>query len=114
MRSAHANKESEGLAKSIADKTGVDPSVLSVSSKDPVVNRVLRDEALRDFLAALDDALAGESQGLESVDGIGEELAEKLKEAGFHTVDDLKNASEEDLIAVDGVGKSKAAKLKAL
>jgi predicted flap endonuclease-1-like 5' DNA nuclease len=72
--------------------------------------------AWRDFLKELDASLGSGPAvtDLESVDGVGEELAEKLKEAGFHTVDDLKNAREEDLIAVDGVGKSKAAKLKDL
>lgn len=65
-------------------------------------------------LGAMNTEVETAPVSLRDVDGVGEELAEKLKEAGFHTVEDLKNANEEDLIAVDGVGKSKAAKLKAL
>lgn len=49
---------------------------------------------------------------LEEVEGIGEDLAEKLREAGIYTVDDLARASEEDLVAIDGVGPAKARKLK--
>lgn len=116
QKQREANEEASELATSIANKTGVSPDILNAYHQEPAMNAMYQAEALRDFLKELDASLGSgpAATDLESVDGIGEELAGKLKEAGFHTVDDLKNANEEDLIAVDGVGKSKAAKLKDL
>lgn len=43
--------------------------------------------------------------------GVGEKLAEKLKEAGYNSMADLAEASTEDLTQIEGIGEKKAAKL---
>jgi len=43
--------------------------------------------------------------------GVGEKLAEKLKEAGYNSLADLAEASTEDLTQIEGIGEKKAAKL---
>lgn len=42
--------------------------------------------------------------GLESVDGIGPELAEKLKTGGIGFVEQLNATSDADLLKIDGIG----------
>jgi|Deesub1362A_J573_1020465.scaffolds.fasta_scaffold00258_34 large subunit ribosomal protein L32e len=49
---------------------------------------------------------------LTDIKGVGKKTAEKLVEAGFTTVDDLKKASVEDLVAVEGIGEKLAHKIK--
>lgn len=53
------------------------------------------------------------SNSLEDVDGVGPELAENLKEAGYQTPEDLKTASDEDLLDVDGLGQAKLKQIRA-
>ena len=50
---------------------------------------------------------------LSDVSGVGEGKAEALREAGFETVEDLRNAEQSDLTAVEGVGNALAARIKA-
>lgn len=55
---------------------------------------------------------AAESSTLEDIDGIGPDLAEKLKEAGYHSPDDLRSASDEELLAIDGLGNAKLKQIR--
>ena len=51
-------------------------------------------------------------QTLDSIEGIGPKTAEALIEAGFKTLDDLKNATDEQLLAIKGVGKKAVEKIR--
>lgn len=105
------------LASSIGEKLGIADAEEKVEGqyhRDPQLKQLYQDEALRELLRGIEAALnvqEGEPAGLEGVEGIGDDLAESLKEAGLYTVDDLKEAGDETLLAVDGIGK---AKLKAI
>lgn len=57
------------------------------------------------------EAPSGSASGLESLEGVGPKTAKALEEAGFKTVEDLKNATEEQLLSVKGVGKKTAEKI---
>lgn len=54
----------------------------------------------------------GDGRDLTDVDGIGPSTAESLRETGFESVDDLRDASRDDLVAVDGIGPAKADQIK--
>jgi len=53
------------------------------------------------------------AEELTDVEGVGETKAEALREAGFTSVTDLRNATQSQLSDVDGVGKALAARMKA-
>ena len=50
---------------------------------------------------------------LAAIDGVGEEKADDLREAGYETIDDLRDADQDDLATVDGIGNALAARIKA-
>lgn len=50
---------------------------------------------------------------LEDIGGIGPSKAEALREAGFDSVEDVRNADEDDLEAIDSIGNALAARVKA-
>jgi len=50
---------------------------------------------------------------LEEISGVGPSKAETLREAGYGSVTDLKEASQDELAEVDGVGMALAARIKA-
>ena len=50
---------------------------------------------------------------LAAIDGVGEEKADDLREAGYGTIDDLRDADQDDLATVDGIGNALAARIKA-
>ncbi|ACV12476.1 Ribosomal protein L32e [Halorhabdus utahensis DSM 12940] len=50
---------------------------------------------------------------LTDVSGIGEETAGALRESGFETIDDLREADEDALTEVTGIGNALAARIKA-
>ena len=50
--------------------------------------------------------------GLTDIGGVGEDTAGSLREAGYETIEDLREASQDDLAAVDGVGTALAARVK--
>ncbi len=54
---------------------------------------------------------SSESASIESIEGIGPKTAQALREAGYTTLADLRNANEEALLAVKGVGKKTAEKI---
>lgn len=52
-----------------------------------------------------------EEPGLEALDGVGEELAETLREHGFEDVAALRDADVEALTAVPGIGEKLAKRI---
>lgn len=57
--------------------------------------------------------MASNERELTAVDGVGEETAEDLREAGFETIEDLREADQDELADVEGVGNALAARIKA-
>jgi large subunit ribosomal protein L32e len=57
--------------------------------------------------------VASNERDLAAIDGVGEETADDLREAGFETVTDLREADQDELTAVEGVGNALAARIKA-
>ena len=57
------------------------------------------------------DSYEKEIQELRLVPGVGEAKAELLHEAGYRSVNDLRNASADDLATVKGIGEKLAAKI---
>ena len=53
----------------------------------------------------------GKIVSLEQLSGVGEKTFLSLKEAGFHTIEDIAKAELENLLKVKGVGEKKAQKL---
>jgi predicted flap endonuclease-1-like 5' DNA nuclease len=60
-----------------------------------------------------DDGPGGESNGKEfaDLDGIGDTIADRLRDAGYSSFDDLRNAGSESLTEVDGITESKVEKI---
>jgi large subunit ribosomal protein L32e len=52
-------------------------------------------------------------QALEDISGVGPSKAEKLRDAGYETVEDVKAASQSELANVEGIGNALAARIKA-
>ena len=52
-------------------------------------------------------------QDLEDISGVGASKADALRDAGFETIDDVKEASQDDLAEADGIGNALAARIKA-
>jgi len=59
----------------------------------------------------LADQIAGESEDLERIKRVGEERAESLRDAGFKTIADVRNADVEDIFVVENIGESTAEKI---
>jgi large subunit ribosomal protein L32e len=57
--------------------------------------------------------VASNERDLTAIDGVGEETADDLREAGFETVEDLREADQDELTEVEGVGNALAARIKA-
>lgn len=53
------------------------------------------------------------AEELTDVEGIGESKAEALREAGYTSVENLRNATQSQLSNIDGIGKALAARVKA-
>ncbi|ELY90853.1 50S ribosomal protein L32e [Natrialba taiwanensis] len=52
-------------------------------------------------------------QELEDISGVGASKADALREAGFESIADVKEADQDDLAEADGVGNALAARIKA-
>jgi large subunit ribosomal protein L32e len=50
---------------------------------------------------------------IDEISGVGESKADALREAGYETVDDVREASQDDLTEIEGVGPALAARIKA-
>lgn len=59
----------------------------------------------------LEDDEAYSRETLEALPGVGPTTAERLYEAGFHSPEEIAEASKSDLTDVQGVGKKKARKI---
>ena len=75
---------------------------------EPIVRTPGGDAAEAEDDAAEDD---GEEEELDlssltAIDGVGEKTARSLYEAGYHTADDLADASQDELFDIDGIGPS--------
>jgi large subunit ribosomal protein L32e len=57
--------------------------------------------------------VASSERELTAIDGVGEETAADLREAGFETVSDLQEADQDELGEVEGIGTALAARIKA-
>lgn len=97
-------------ARSVAERTGADATLLDVSyPQDKAVEALYRDEALADFLADLDSALSGMEKAEPSATSITPDFLnttqrQSLVNAGYDSDEAVLAASDEDLIALDGVG----------
>lgn len=60
-----------------------------------------------------DERAADEPQELEEISGVGESKAEALREAGFESIEDVKEADQSDLADAEGIGNALAARIKA-
>ncbi len=67
------------------------------------------DDDAQDTPAEADD---GPSE-LEEISGVGESKAEALRDAGFESVQDVKEANQDELAETDGIGNALAARIKA-
>ncbi|ELY94966.1 50S ribosomal protein L32e [Natrialba hulunbeirensis JCM 10989] len=52
-------------------------------------------------------------QELEDISGVGASKADALREAGFESIEDVKEADQDELAEADGVGNALAARIKA-
>lgn len=60
-----------------------------------------------------DDNANDEPQELEDISGVGASKADALREAGFESIEDVKEADQDDLAEAEGVGNALAARIKA-
>jgi large subunit ribosomal protein L32e len=67
--------------------------------------------------AAEDDTEEDEAEeeltDLTDISGVGDAKAEKLRDAGYGTVDEVRGATQDELASIDGVGMALAARVKA-
>ncbi|ARS88546.1 50S ribosomal protein L32e [Natrarchaeobaculum aegyptiacum] len=54
-----------------------------------------------------------EPAALEDISGVGESKAEALREAGYESVTDVKEADQDELAEIEGIGNALAARVKA-
>ncbi|SER92802.1 50S ribosomal protein L32e [Natrinema salaciae] len=59
------------------------------------------------------DDQSDEPQELEDISGVGASKADALRDAGFESIQDVKEADQDDLAEADGVGNALAARIKA-
>ncbi|RQG97142.1 50S ribosomal protein L32e [Natrarchaeobius chitinivorans] len=52
-------------------------------------------------------------QELEDISGVGASKADALRDAGFESIEDVKEADQDDLAEADGIGNALAARIKA-
>ncbi|MFC7231196.1 50S ribosomal protein L32e [Saliphagus sp. GCM10025308] len=52
-------------------------------------------------------------QELEDISGVGESKADALREAGFESIEDVKEADQDELAEAEGIGNALAARIKA-
>ena len=57
------------------------------------------------------DRIAGESEELERIKRVGKQRAENLRDAGFNTIVDIRNADVEEISTVENVGENTAEKI---
>jgi large subunit ribosomal protein L32e len=60
-----------------------------------------------------DEEAENEYEELTDISGVGDAKAERLREAGIETVDEIRELTQEELADVDGIGNALAARIKA-
>ncbi|QLG48816.1 50S ribosomal protein L32e [Natrinema halophilum] len=60
-----------------------------------------------------EETAADEPQELEEISGVGESKADALREAGFESIEDVKEADQSELADAEGIGNALAARIKA-
>ncbi len=60
-----------------------------------------------------DDENGQEPQELEEISGVGPSKADALREAGFESITDVKEADQDELAEAEGIGNALAARIKA-
>ncbi|WP_440771476.1 50S ribosomal protein L32e [Natronorubrum sp. DTA28] len=60
-----------------------------------------------------DNSAEDEPQELEDISGVGASKAEALRDAGFDSIEDVKEADQDDLAEAEGIGNALAARIKA-
>ena len=60
-----------------------------------------------------EDQANDEPQELEDISGVGASKADALRDAGFESIEDVKEADQDELAEADGVGNALAARIKA-
>jgi N utilization substance protein A len=68
-------------------------------------------EKPKDVLEAMTVQTQLASAGIESLEGVGKKTKAVLMEAGFDSIERLRDASAEDLVKLDGIGKKTAEKI---
>ena len=93
----------------LSSVTGISEN-LALKIKEAVQNLV-QESASDD--APLEPIPAGKTDDLLNISGITPARADSLREAGFETADDLKNANQDQLSSVEGISAALAARIKA-
>ncbi|PGF16774.1 50S ribosomal protein L32e [Natrinema sp. CBA1119] len=60
-----------------------------------------------------DEQASDDARTLEDISGVGASKADALRDAGFESIEDVKEADQDDLADADGVGNALAARIKA-
>ncbi|WP_226039041.1 50S ribosomal protein L32e [Natrinema sp. DC36] len=60
-----------------------------------------------------DEQASDDARTLEDISGVGASKADALRDAGFESIEDIKEADQDDLADADGVGNALAARIKA-
>ncbi|MFC6766283.1 50S ribosomal protein L32e [Natrinema soli] len=60
-----------------------------------------------------DEQASDDARSLEDISGVGTSKADALRDAGFESIEDVKEADQDDLANADGVGNALAARIKA-
>ena len=112
VRGRHRRKVKSGTEKYVAGDpiTPTESELRAFGDKfEPIVRTPEDDAAEAEDDAAEDDGEEEEEIDLSSltaIDGVGEKTARSLYEAGYHTADDLADASQDELFDIDGIGPS--------
>ncbi|WP_254863349.1 50S ribosomal protein L32e [Halovivax gelatinilyticus] len=96
----------DGVEESIDEPDGAGEDVEESVDEDVA-------ESVDETEADDDSTDADAPEGLEDISGVGASKADALRDAGFETVDDVKEASQDALADVDGIGMALAARIKA-
>jgi len=92
-----ALRSAEPLVSSVADSTPSD----QVDAEAKSEGESYTDEELKEI-----------AEKLKEIDGVNEEIAYRLIESGFLTVQSVAEADRDDLIAIKGIGKKNVGKIQ--
>ena len=107
----------EGISDALAARIKADVGGLEVDDETEVDDEdeapAVEDEDVDDGADEADTEDEDAYEALTDISGVGASKAEALEEAGFETVDDVREASQEELADVEGIGQALAARIKA-